>query len=101
MVSQASGPGNRGWLPGDPGTYIRGRGGVSSRRRSVGLMSRAAISRFQVEWFNVTYRSVFGVIGLLVVLVGGGGAYWYGTRVHGPRKAAREAIARAEGRLAD
>jgi hypothetical protein len=64
-------------------------------------MSRAAISRFQVEWFNVTYRSVFGVIGLLVVLVGGGGAYWYGTRVHGPRKAAREAIARAEGRLAD
>ncbi len=64
-------------------------------------MSRAAINRFQVEWFNVTYRSVFGVIGLVVALVGGGGAYWYVTQVHAPRSAAREAIGRAERRLAD
>ena len=64
-------------------------------------MARAAISRFQVEWFNVTYRSVFGVIALAVAVLGGGGAYWYVGHIHTPRNAAREAIGRAERRLGD
>ena len=64
-------------------------------------MGRAAISRFQVEWFNVTYRSVLGVAALIVAVVGGGGGYWYVRHVHGPRNEAREAIARAERRLGE
>jgi len=64
-------------------------------------MSRAAINRFQLEWFNVTYRSVFGVIALVVAVLGGGGAYWYVGHVHTPRNAAREAIQSAERRLSD
>jgi len=64
-------------------------------------MARAAISRIHLEWFNVTYRSVFGVIALAVAVLGGGGAYWYYRHVLTPRNAVVEAIARAERRFGE
>ncbi|HXV77794.1 MAG TPA: FecR domain-containing protein [Candidatus Polarisedimenticolaceae bacterium] len=64
-------------------------------------MARETTSTFQIEWFNVTYRSVFSVLGVVVLLVGGGAAYWYYFHVHAPRAAAVDAIARAESKVAE
>ncbi len=56
-------------------------------------------SGFQIEWFNVTYRSVI----LAVVVLGGAlaaGYVWFGSYAAGPRNAAAEALARATTALA-
>jgi len=53
----------------------------------------------QIEWFNVTYRSVFLASAVVLLLGVGGPAYWYYSRVVAPQAAAEEAIGRAERRL--
>jgi hypothetical protein len=55
----------------------------------------------QVEWFNVTYRSVILLIVLGLALVGGGGGYWYYTSYLAPRTEAQSAIVRADSRLVE
>jgi hypothetical protein len=64
-------------------------------------MARSETSRFQVEWFNVTYRSVFSVLAILVLAIGGAGGYWYYFHIHLPKAAAGEAVARAETRFGE
>jgi len=64
-------------------------------------MAKGQGSRIQLDWFNVTYRSVLGFIGILILLVGAGAGYWYYQYVYGPRAAADEAITRAERRLGE
>ena len=64
-------------------------------------MARSETSRFQVEWFNVTYRSVFTLVTLVVLALGGGGGYWYYFHVHVPRVAASDALGRAESRFGE
>ncbi len=55
----------------------------------------------QVEWFNVSYRSVVTAVVLVVAVAGGGGGYWFYTRYLAPRGAARSALVRADSRLAE
>lgn len=57
--------------------------------------------RIQVEWFNVTYRTVVTWVVLSVMAVVGGGGYWYYTYHLTPRKEATRAIVRADERLAE
>jgi hypothetical protein len=64
-------------------------------------MARKNPSPFQLEWFNVTYRSVFSVVAMALLLVGGGVGYWYYSSVYKPRAAAAEAITRAEMRISE
>ena len=64
-------------------------------------MARSETSRFQVEWFNVTYRSVFTLVTLLVLALGSAGGYWYYFHIHVPRGAARDALSRAESRFGE
>ena len=64
-------------------------------------MARSETSRFNVEWFNVTYRSVFTLVALVVLTLGGAGGYWYYFHVHVPREAARDALSRAESRFGE
>jgi hypothetical protein len=59
----------------------------------------AKAGNLQIEWFNVTYRSVTLGIFLLVAVLGGGGGYWYWAQIHTPRSGALDAIERAEQRL--
>jgi hypothetical protein len=61
-------------------------------------MARASI---QVEWFNVTYRSVMVTIALSVLLLVGAGGWWYWFHLHAPRQAAGQAIERAGARFDD
>jgi hypothetical protein len=62
-------------------------------------MARDTTGSFQIEWFNVTYRSVFSVLTIVVLLVGGGIGYWYYFHIHEPRATAADAIANAETRI--
>ena len=55
-------------------------------------MARDTTSPFQVEWFNVTYRSVFSILTVVVLLVVGGAGYWYYFHIHAPRASAADAI---------
>jgi hypothetical protein len=55
----------------------------------------------QVEWFNVTYRSVVVTLGLAAVSLVGGASYWYWFHRHEPRQSASQAISRAEAKLTD
>jgi len=64
-------------------------------------MAKKAPNRIQVEWFNVTYRSVFSIVAIVTLLVGGGVGYWYYFYIHAPRATASDAIERAEGRYAE
>jgi len=64
-------------------------------------VARSETSRFQLDWFNVTYRSVFSMVTILVLAIGGAGGYWYYFHVHLPKAAAREAVARAESRFGE
>jgi len=64
-------------------------------------MAKKAPNRIQVEWFNVTYRSVFSIVAIVTLLVGGGVGYWYYFHTHAPRATASDAIERAEGRYAE
>ncbi len=56
---------------------------------------------FNVEWFNVSYRSI--VLALLVGggVLGGGGGWWLYTGHVAPRREASAALTRADGRLAE
>jgi len=59
------------------------------------------MSKIDVEWFNVTYRKLLtSILAVLTIGVLGGG-YWYYTGYLAPRGDAQEAIARADGRLAE
>ena len=62
-------------------------------------MARSETSRFQVEWFNVTYRSVFSLVAILVLALAGGVGYWYYFYIYQPKAAAGEALWRAESRF--
>ena len=64
-------------------------------------MAKGSSSGFQLEWFTVTYRSVFGAVLVVLLLAIGGPSYWYYFRVLKPRAAAEEAIGRAERRVGD
>jgi hypothetical protein len=55
----------------------------------------------QVEWFNVTYRSVLTAIAVVVLGGGGGGGYWFYTERLAPRREASAALVRADERLAE
>jgi hypothetical protein len=61
-------------------------------------MARASI---QVEWFNVTYRSVIFTIGLFGLCFVGAAGWWYWFHRHAPRQSAAHAIDRAGHKLAD
>ena len=52
-----------------------------------------------VEWFNVTYRMVGMVVGMILLLGLGSGSYWFYFHRYLPHKKAQEAIGRADGRL--
>ena len=56
-------------------------------------------SLVNIEWFNVTYKSVALTVGGLLLLLLGGGLYWYYFYSYGPREAAGEAIHSAERAL--
>jgi len=64
-------------------------------------MAKGHGSRIQLDWFNVTYRSVALFIGVLILVVGGGVAYWYYHYIYVPRADAASAIASAERRLSE
>lgn len=49
-------------------------------------------SAVQVDWFNVSYRSVYTIVIAAVLVVGGGAGFWYYRTVHQPRAAATQAI---------
>ena len=53
-------------------------------------------SPIQLEWFNITYRSLFFTVGLSIVGVLGGGAYWFYSSWIAPKGAAATAISQAE-----
>jgi hypothetical protein len=53
----------------------------------------------QLDWFAVTYRSVMMYLAVGVLLVLGGGAYWFYSHHHAPRLAAEGAIELAHDRL--
>ena len=62
-------------------------------------MGRDSSVPFQLDWFNVTYRSIYSIIGMLVLLAGAGAGYWYYHFIHAPRNNALAAIERAEKRF--
>lgn len=64
-------------------------------------MAKRSGNAIQLEWFNVTYRSVLSVVGLAVIVLGGAVGYWYWFHIHTPRAGAAEAIAGAEGKYAE
>jgi hypothetical protein len=62
--------------------------------------SRSLKGPLNVEWVNVTYRSVWAT-GLVLVLAAGGGSYWFFTHYRIPRHEASTAIAVASDRLTE
>ena len=64
-------------------------------------MARNARMPFHLDWFNVTYKSVFVGVSLLVLLLGAAGAYWYYFFIYTPKNNAAYAIERADSRLAE
>ncbi len=64
-------------------------------------MGQETAGRFSVEWFNVTYRSVFSLLVVLLLLVGGSLGYWYYFYVFTPRTTAAEAVSRAERKFGE
>lgn len=65
------------------------------------MASRGLRETIQVEWFNVTYRSVGFVLTVVATLAAGTGGYWYYFQRYSPRAEAEAAIERAEGRLGE
>jgi hypothetical protein len=65
------------------------------------MASRGFKDTIQVEWINVSYRSLVSA-GLVILLAALGiGAYWFYFQRYVPRETARRAIGRAEARLAE
>jgi hypothetical protein len=62
-------------------------------------MSNGIRKSLQIEWFNVTYRSVVTAITLLVAAALGSLGYFYYFHIHVPKSGAAEALSRAERRL--
>jgi hypothetical protein len=62
-------------------------------------MAKGTGTGFQLDWFNVTYRSVVLSVLVVVALLGGGFGYWYYNYIYSPRASADTAIVRAERRL--
>jgi len=55
----------------------------------------------QIEWFNVTYRSVLTLVGMALLILGSAVGYWYYFHVHSPKAGASAAIDRAQLRLSE
>ena len=64
-------------------------------------MSGNLKDRLEVEWFNVSYRTVVTAAILLVLVVGGGGGYWFYYHHLAPRDGAHSALERAESAFVD
>lgn len=64
-------------------------------------MAKTPRSQIQIEWFNVTYRSVFSVAALLVLAAAAAAGYWYYFYIYAPRDSAADAIERAESRFVE
>jgi hypothetical protein len=64
-------------------------------------VARGLKDAIQVEWVNVTYRSVMTGLLVLLVLGLGAGASWYYAYRYAPRGEAEEAIRRANNRLTE
>jgi hypothetical protein len=64
-------------------------------------MSQGVRNSLQVEWFNVTYRSVLALVTVILAVAGAAVGTWYYLTIHKPKLAARMAIASAEGRLVE
>jgi hypothetical protein len=64
-------------------------------------MAKKGESSIRIEWFNVTYRSVFLFVAVIVALAVAASSYWYYFYVYAPRSAAQQAVARAGERLGE
>ena len=53
----------------------------------------------ELDWFNVSYRSLVRIGVVIVVLAAAGGIYWYQVGFKAPRENARQTIADAEEKL--
>ncbi len=58
-------------------------------------MSRKGYSTIHVDWINVTYKSVYTTLGLVLLAIGGVAGYWYYNSVHLPKASAAQAIEQA------
>jgi len=63
-------------------------------------MSGKIKDRLEVEWFNVSYRTVVISVITLVLLVGGGGGFWFYYNL-APRDRAHSALQKAESAFVD
>ncbi|MDH3785277.1 MAG: FecR family protein, partial [Acidobacteriota bacterium] len=64
-------------------------------------MARGGRSPLVLDWFNITYRSVAGVLVGVVLLVAAAGGGWYYVKIYQPRAAASGAIDTAQRKLAE
>jgi hypothetical protein len=64
-------------------------------------MAKGSGSPISIEWFNVTYRTVFLVVFTFLLLVGAAFSYWYYFHIYAPKAAAQEAVYRADERLGE
>jgi hypothetical protein len=64
-------------------------------------MATAGKQSIQIEWFNVTYRSVLTVVLVIVLAAVGAVGYWYYFYMHQPKAAASDAIQRADRRMSE
>lgn len=58
---------------------------------------RSVSNNVYVDWFNVTYRSVFTICLLLTLAITSGGGFWYYRNIYQPRADATGAIEEASG----
>ncbi|HKQ61179.1 MAG TPA: hypothetical protein VJS92_07795 [Candidatus Polarisedimenticolaceae bacterium] len=65
------------------------------------MAKRAARSSIQLEWFNVSYRSVYSIVVLALLLVVGGIGAWYYYFRYAPNSRAAAALEKAEQRYAE
>ena len=61
------------------------------------MARRASTSTYYVDWFNVTYRSVFTFAGIALAAVAAAAGYWYYANVYKPKTASIAAIEQASG----
>jgi hypothetical protein len=64
-------------------------------------MAKGSGSGISIEWFNVTYRSIFFIVLPILLLIGAAVLYWYWFYIYAPQAAAQDAVSRAEERLGE